>query len=1379
MRASIRRPMNMLTFDAKLRLRHISWVVWLLTCLSMACTIEVLMPGEGVERAPIPDAGGSGPGGVDEPVDQDPNAGNNFVFRITTISPAFGPAEGGTRVTIVGELFTEPVQVFVGGVAATDVVFKGETTISADVPAQNPGPADVVVVRGDGKQTTLKGGFLYLADIRISGVQPPVGEWLGGTPITVTGQGFSGDTVVLVNGREGIGTKVVDDQTVVTLTPQGTEGLADVFVSNANGFARLRDGFRYFSRPKLHSVWPLAGKTSGGELVHIMGEGLSDVTEVTINNQPATIAAVWGDDTVSVVSPPGELGPADLFLSIGSTSVYLPNGYAYVNNPAADGETGVWVMSPQSGPQKGGTEVRALVVGAPDMNSVDVRVGGEAATNVVWNPTTGVLVFNTPASTEGTVPVAFRFGEDKVYAPVEFHYLPDLYVGGIVASEGPQPGGTNITVVGSGFANGVEIRVGALPATDVTVVSPTELVAVTSPGTAGWVDVVVRSSDVVASLADGFQYLPDKPAVYAFKPTRGAVAGGTFVRIYGAGFAAVPKPKVFFGALPAANVVVHSSTLMTVYAPPGDLGVVDVTVLAPSLKRTFPQAYEYFEPKSNYGGTWGDPVDESIHVTVLEASSGDPVDGAFVMLGATSETPYQHWTDANGQTTFSGPGLLGRQTVTAAKTGYTTASILSFDATNVTLYLVPYQPPSGGGGTPLQPGTVSGRVFGLGKYVIVPPGKCSDLVDDVLLYCKPCAQSSDCGAAGTCMPVGDQGTHCTTECVHDAECPQGYVCASAVGGGAYCQPTAGKKEARCQTSTSDLFASVPDAGPKKVAEVGSNGVATYAITSRLGDVAVVCYGGYVENVTNRFVPTVMGVLRHVFVTPDTLLPDQDVELNIPLSRSVEVRLDNPPVLSSGPNVVDLDVFLVLGTDGVIPMGGDSGISPDMTFRVDRLPASLSGPLYDATYTFYAGSYTKQKWGLPYSISQHRDIVDTGDSAVYEWLDVAFEPVPFGAPEDLRAVSGGVGPRRFAVGDGGTVLHHDGEQWMKQPSPTKKNLKAVAAYSDSIAYAAGEDGAMLRFDGNMWSVDPIATTKDLRSISVFGPDEAVAVGWFGVWERTSGGWQPFSGAPSLDAHAVWANSAEDWWMGGAYGQLWHYQDGEWTSYSAPKPVQIRGLWGLGNEFRFAVGAEGTVLRFDGTQWLQMANVPTDRTLYGISGRIRDGQLELFVVGDGGVMLRFDGSHWTSVSPGNSGTQIGGVWADPLNDDVIAVGSRSLFLGPFMRVPAVIKQDKEVSLQSGPVTFDIMAPLGTPPHFRYAQLLLGNGTPLWTVVLDGAATQMVLPNLLEITNIDALPAGPKRLRLYSIFKEGFDIDHYDGFDFRMSEWRAWSLIDESFQ
>lgn len=1342
-----------------------------------ACTIEVLLPGEGVEKAPIPDAGTTASGGSDEILDQDPNAGNQFVFRVTSVSPPFGPTEGGTRITILGELFTEPAQVLVGGVAATDVVFKGETTISADVPPRGPGPADVVVVRGDGKKATLKDGFLYLSDIRISTVQPAAGEWLGGTPITITGEGFTNETVVLVDGREGIGTKVVDEQTVVTLTPQGKAGPADVFVSNSNGFARLRDGFRYFERPIVHSVWPLSGTQTGGNLVNIVGQGLSQVTEVTIDNQPATIVAMWGDDTITVVSPPGEIGPVDLFLSTGSTSVYLPNGYAYVNHPATDGETQVWVMSPQSGPQQGGTEVRALVVGASDVGSVAVLVGDKPATNVSWDPETGVVVFETPASTKESVPVVFFLDDAKFNSPVEFNYLPEITISSIEASEGPQQGGSLVTVSGSGFTQGIELRVGALPTTDVTVVSPNQLTAKTSAGAAGLVDVTARLSETVATLTDGYEYVPKTPSVYAFKPIRGGVAGGTFVRIFGAGFS--PGAKVWFGALPASDVVVHSSTLMTAAAPPGDLGVVDVTIIGSSFKRTFPKAYEYFEPKSTYGGTWGDPVDESIHVTVLEASSGDPVEGAFVMLGSTPQSPYQQWTNVNGQTTFSGPGLLGRQTVTAAKTGYTSASILSFDATNVTLYLVPYQPPSGGGGTPLQPGAITGRVFGLGKYVIVPPGNCSDLVTDVLLYCKPCATANDCGPSGACMPMADQGTHCTTACVDDTECPQGYTCASVVGGGAYCQPAAGKKEARCQTSRPDLFVNVPDPGPGNVAQVGNNGVATYEITSRLGDVAVVCYGGYVENATKKFIPTVMGVLRHVFVTPETLLPDQDVELNIPLSRTVEVRLDNPPISSIGPNVIDLDVFLVLGTDGVVTMGSDSGVSPDKTFRVDRLPAALTGPLYDATYTFYAGSYTKQKWGLPYSISQHPNIVDTGDSAVFEWLDDRFEPVPFGAPEDLRAVACTAEPRKFAVGDGGTVLHHDGEQWLKQPSPTKKNLNAVSAASANVAYAVGNSGTVLRFNGNLWTVDPIATTKDLRAVSAFGPDDAIAAGWYGMWKRTSAGWDQLTDAPSFNAYALWAHSANDWWVAGDYGQLWHFTDGVWTSYFAPEPVQIHALWSLGQDYLFAVGAAGAVLRFDGTKWVQMPNVSTDRTLYAISGRVSDGQLELFVVGDGGVMLRFDGSQWTSVSPGNSGTQIGGVCADPVGDQVVAVGSRSLFLGPFMRVPAVTKAEAASDTQAGPVTFDMVTPLGTDPHFRYAQLLLGNGTPLWTVVLEGGVTEMVLPNLLAITNIDALPAGPKRVRLYSIFKDGFDIDHYDGFDFRMSEWRAWSLIDQNFE
>jgi hypothetical protein len=70
------------------------------------------------------------------------------------------------------------------------------------------------------------------------------------------------------------------------------------------------------------------------------------------------------------------------------------------------------------------------------------------------------------------------------------------------------------------------------------------------------------------------------PVVTHVKPAKGAVAGGTVVKITGSGF--TEAGSVHFGAVAATSVSVTSSTSLTAVAPAGTAGTVDVTVTTPT-----------------------------------------------------------------------------------------------------------------------------------------------------------------------------------------------------------------------------------------------------------------------------------------------------------------------------------------------------------------------------------------------------------------------------------------------------------------------------------------------------------------------------------------------------------------------------------------------------------------------------------------------------------------------------------------------------------------------------------------------------------------------------------------------------------------------------
>lgn len=85
---------------------------------------------------------------------------------ITSITPAEGPVEGGTAVTIRGTNFTPTSAanaVTFGGANATNIKVLDETTITCTTPARTAGEQDVVVTT-DAGSVTKTDGFTYVGE---------------------------------------------------------------------------------------------------------------------------------------------------------------------------------------------------------------------------------------------------------------------------------------------------------------------------------------------------------------------------------------------------------------------------------------------------------------------------------------------------------------------------------------------------------------------------------------------------------------------------------------------------------------------------------------------------------------------------------------------------------------------------------------------------------------------------------------------------------------------------------------------------------------------------------------------------------------------------------------------------------------------------------------------------------------------------------------------------------------------------------------------------------------------------------------------------------------------------------------------------------------
>jgi hypothetical protein len=129
---------------------------------------------------------------------------------VRAVSPTSGPIDGGTRVTITGDAFEAPLQVFFGAAQAQvlSVSFHSIDVMSPTARDTNSsgtgpvlGPVDIKILNvNSGKSTVATGGFRYVNKAQITAITPDQGPFTGGTRVLIDGTGFNEPVTVFLDG---------------------------------------------------------------------------------------------------------------------------------------------------------------------------------------------------------------------------------------------------------------------------------------------------------------------------------------------------------------------------------------------------------------------------------------------------------------------------------------------------------------------------------------------------------------------------------------------------------------------------------------------------------------------------------------------------------------------------------------------------------------------------------------------------------------------------------------------------------------------------------------------------------------------------------------------------------------------------------------------------------------------------------------------------------------------------------------------------------------------------------------------------------------------------------------------------------------------------
>lgn len=834
-----------------------------------------------------------------------------------------------------------------------------------------------------------------LPEPTLATVTPRSGSETGGTRVTLRGTAFSEPALVYFGDAPATSVVVLDEASIACSTPPGPVGPVNVRVETQGGVAELANGFTYHRELRLDSVDPARVPDEGGVFVTLHGKGFDEHTLVYLDRKPlrgwrlvdaermegwvpalspgrpeirvmnrgaevrrSDVLYVYGTPDARQLAPghgpiaggttqelrgagltdaeraevggvgaTGLLGPDDAHLSFVTPALPVGAHDVVISNPDAQGTlSGGYVAFDPA-------DLTFKILGVTP-NRVSTQ-GGEVLT-VVGNGFTNttqvavggrrlvVTAFggNTlevviPAGLPaGPADVTIYRGATTLSLPGVVQVYTPVVVASVSPNAGPASGGTTVTIRGEGFTSEAVARIADVPLADQVVVSSTEITGRIVAGTHGPAEVAVATAATRGALAGGFSFSEPYELV-RLEPEEGSIAGNTYISAFGRGFDG--EVGATLGGVEAVDPHLENGGILAFRAPPAPTGVVDVQLQLSGRTEDLFSGYAYYDPRLITGGAWGGPIEGSVNVAVMTFDRS-PIVGMVVQLGYDADLRYTAITDENGLATISSPEIRGAHTVTAGGKEVEFVTFHEINARNLSMFATPFpqnQPPD----APLQPCPTPAQAPMIRGKVF----RFKSALDDVT---RP-----------------------------------GWV-----------------PMARITYTDANVFSPNPANPPEQVDFVFGEGEEYEIVVMRVGTVAVYAILGDLNIETQEFVPRKMGIVRSVPVAPETITEGINIALDLPLTESTEIRLDQPPDQFPGPSLNAVFPFLNLESDGVIPF------PPSAVFGTGRLLVTDLPPVAESEFYYMGGSFTQSANGgltNPYSLTfvessaPFRDGVDLG------------------------------------------------------------------------------------------------------------------------------------------------------------------------------------------------------------------------------------------------------------------------------------------------------------------------------------------------------------------------------------------------------------------
>ena len=232
-------------------------------------------------------------------------------------------------------------------------------------------------------------------------------------------------------------------------------------------------------------------------------------------------------------------------------------------------------LNPTRGTSAGGTTVLVAGTGFTSNPAAVCRFGSAIVSATVSNTTSASCV--SPFFAAGAVALEFsNNNRDFTSNAVQYTFVDPPFLSTISPAMGPVAGGTTVTIGGSNFVSGMNVRFGTNALVSTAFVTATRI-TVTAPATAAGTLAVTAFNGPVASSATLTYVFYANPSVTTLSPNSGQTTGSTLVSVTGTNFQGTATLSCRFGTA-VVTATYSTATRLLCSSPALGVGSVNVEV---------------------------------------------------------------------------------------------------------------------------------------------------------------------------------------------------------------------------------------------------------------------------------------------------------------------------------------------------------------------------------------------------------------------------------------------------------------------------------------------------------------------------------------------------------------------------------------------------------------------------------------------------------------------------------------------------------------------------------------------------------------------------------------------------------------------------------